>query len=69
MKNEPQPLEGKKKVPGAAIGYNYDDPTVEVPPQPPQAATPPESEPDPSAEDEEDDDSDIDFGKYTYFFI
>lgn len=59
VKNEPQPLEGKKKVAGAAIGYNYDDPTAEVPQQPPPL--PPEPEPDPPAEEEEEDDSDIDF--------
>uniref|UniRef100_A0A0A9XD10 CLK4-associating serine/arginine rich protein n=3 Tax=Lygus hesperus TaxID=30085 RepID=A0A0A9XD10_LYGHE len=49
------PNEGKKKVQGAAIGFNYDDPTAnQVPPQPAQ-------EPEPEDDEEEDEDSDIDF--------
>ncbi|CAH1390241.1 unnamed protein product [Nezara viridula] len=60
IKSEPQPIEGKKKIAGAAIGYNYDEPAVEVPLQqvPPP---PPEPDPDTAADDEEEDDSDIDF--------
>ncbi|XP_014239835.1 CLK4-associating serine/arginine rich protein isoform X2 [Cimex lectularius] len=45
------PIEGKKKVPGAAIGFNYDDPSA-----PPSSYVPEQKE-----NEEEEEDSDIDF--------
>uniref|UniRef100_A0A1B6IL57 Suppressor of white apricot N-terminal domain-containing protein n=1 Tax=Homalodisca liturata TaxID=320908 RepID=A0A1B6IL57_9HEMI len=62
-KTEPQPIEGKKKVVGAAIGYNYSEGgTVAAP----AAAGEPAKEEKVSSEeenedDDDDDDSDIDF--------
>ncbi|CAB0002765.1 unnamed protein product [Nesidiocoris tenuis] len=51
------PIEGKKKVPGAAIGFNYDDPTAPVS----EAAVGTDQATGEDEDVEEDEDSDIDF--------
>lgn len=64
-KVEPQPIEGKKKVVGAAIGYNYNEgassPTTAAVEPAEEAANSGEDNEN-EDEDDEDEDSDIDFG-------
>lgn len=60
-KVEPQPIEGKKKVVGAAIGFNYGEGTSTAG----SGAGEPDKQGsgDDSQDEDDDDDSDIDFGK------
>jgi arginine/serine-rich splicing factor 16 len=58
----PPPIEGKKKVTGAAIGYNYDDPAAAPIPPPPPETEPEESTSVNDENEENEDDSDLDFG-------
>ncbi|KAL1138577.1 hypothetical protein AAG570_008640 [Ranatra chinensis] len=55
------PIEGKKKVPGATIGYNYDDPSTTPLPIAEDVIATEEPPVPPVEENEDDDDSDLDF--------
>lgn len=63
-KTEPQPIEGKKKVPGAAIGYNYEEGSSGSTNVLSESNTTNASNDAEGDDNEEEEDSDIDFGKH-----
>lgn len=63
-KVEPQPIEGKKKVVGAAIGYNYGEGNSASSGAGESIKEEKISDDENDEEEEDDEDSDVDFGKY-----